>query len=363
VARGLQLRSPTWLFTARDLCGITKNPVAKPGFLLYNDSLMTLRTRRKIFYTLVVLFFVLGGGVVFYAQGWRLDFSTWHFEKIGGIYIRSYPQDASIYLNGKSIENQSGFLSPGTLISDLLPRTYNVSLKSTGYDNWEENASVLPSLVVQFKSAVLIPQNATPAATGTLKQFILATPTSTTIDPSDPNQKIVVGTGKISIYNIADATTTIAVRVYGKNAETKWITGNLIGILQNDGELYIYDTDAQSLRKLADDVKDFSATADGSMIAALENNSLEVFSLNDAGIYYRFNLPNTTAATHVIWYKDDTHLFVVYSNYISFLDLADNALTNFTTVADGTKPIYDAQANTLFITNLSGKIVQYDFPN
>lgn len=324
---------------------------------------MTLRTRRKIFYTLVALFFVLGTGVVLYAQGWRLDFSTWRFEKIGGIYVHSYPGDATIYLNGKPVPNDAGFLSPGTLISDLLPRTYNVSLKATGYDTWQEQASVMPAQVVQFKYAVLVPDIATSTPSSTWRALIAAEPTSTAIDPYDPTQKVVTSMNKIAIYNIAQATTTATVPVMGKNLEVKWITPTLVGILQNTGELYTYDTASQSLQKIADDVKDFSATDDGSMVAALEYNSLEIFSFSDSNIYYRFNIPNVGAATDVVWYRDDDHLFVVYPDSVSFLDLADSALVNFTTVARGTHPLYDPQTNTFYITAPNGQVMQYSFPS
>ncbi len=324
---------------------------------------MTLRTRRKIFYTLVALFFVLGGSVVLYAQGWRLDFSTWHFEKIGGIYIRSYPGDAAIYLNGKPVQNGSGFLSAGTLISDLLPRTYHVSLKAAGYDDWQENAAVAPSQVVQYKYAVLVPANPIPVTSSTVRELPPAAVTSTTLDPFDATQKIIMGANRIAIYDIAQATTTATIALTGKNLEVKWITPSLIGILQNNGELYVYDNGSQELRKLADDVKDFSTTDDGSMVAALEHTSLEVFALNDSSIYYRFNLPNSAAANRVVWYKDRTHLFVIYPNSISFLDLADTALVNFTSVAQGTRPFYDPQSNILYITASNGQVVQYVFPN
>jgi hypothetical protein len=326
---------------------------------------MTLRTRRKIFYTLVALFFVVGTGVVLYAQGWRLDLSTWRFEKIGGIYIRSYPEGAAIYLNGKPVQNGSGFLSPGTLISNLLPKTYKVSLKAAGYDNWQEIATVSPSQVMQFKYAVLVPDaaSATSTPSSTWQALVAVQPTSTANDQFDPAQKIVAGANKISIYNSAKAATTASTTVVGKNLEVKWITPSLVGILQNTGELYVYDPGTQSLRKLADDVTDFAATGDGSMVAALEHNSLEIFSLNDPSIYYRFNIPNASAASRVVWYKDATHLFVIYSNSVSFLDFADSSLTNFITVAQGTHPLYDSIANILYITAPSGRIVQYDFPS
>jgi hypothetical protein len=326
---------------------------------------MTRSTRRRIFYILVVLFIIVGTTVVFYADGWRLDLENWHVTKIGGIYVRSYPEGALIYLDGKPVQNQTGFLSPGTLISDLLPRTYSVALKSAGYDDWQENASVSPSQVVQFKYAVLVPQDGTPVPSSSVKQLapLLATEVATTTDPYDQNQKIVIGKNKISIFDIAQATTTQSVNITGKNIAVKWISGNIIGILQDDGECYLYDTNAGTITKLADDVKDFSATSDGSMIATLENDSLEIFSLSDASAYARFNIPDVANAQHIIWYHDKSHLFVVYANHVSFLDLADTGLINFTTVAQGTNPFYDLHTNMLYLNaaDASATLMQYSF--
>ncbi len=332
---------------------------------------MARSTRRRIFYTLVALFVVIGGGVVGYAQGWRLNFvswTIWRFEKIGGIYIRSYPESAAVYLNDKSVQNQSGFLSRGTLISDLLPRTYRVTLEVPGYETWREDAVVEPSLVVQFKYAVLVPASSTPIASSTAKQIALEVAdanasAATTTDPYNQNQKLVVGKNKISLFDIAAATTTDIVTVSGKNIAARWISNSILGILQDNGELYLYHTDTQTLVKLADDVKNFAATDDGSMVAAVEYKSLEIFSLTDTSVYYRFNLPNTAAIEHVIWYHDKTHLFVVYPGSVSFLDLADTSLTNFTSVARGGKPFYDPQTNALYITSPENQLVQYDFPN
>ena len=89
---------------------------------------MKIQTRRRIFYALVLLFVVIGGGVVMYAEGWRLDLSTLQAQKAGGIYVRSYPNNAQITLNGKPVQNQSAFLSPGTFISGLIPKPYTVTL-------------------------------------------------------------------------------------------------------------------------------------------------------------------------------------------------------------------------------------------
>ena len=81
----------------------------------------------------LLIFLILGSGIVLFAEGWRMDFPSFRVSKVGGIYVRSYPEDARIFLNGKSVQNQSGFLSRGTLISDLFPKTYRLALTAPGY--------------------------------------------------------------------------------------------------------------------------------------------------------------------------------------------------------------------------------------
>lgn len=119
---------------------------------------MTLRTRRIIFYILAVLFLFSGGGVLLYAEGWRLDPQTFSPVKTGGIYIESVPRDAKILINGEPIRNTSGIISSGTLISGLLPRNYDVAVTKDGYSEWRKTLSVEPSLVTQAGHIILVPQ-------------------------------------------------------------------------------------------------------------------------------------------------------------------------------------------------------------
>jgi hypothetical protein len=461
---------------------------------------MTLRTRRVLFYGLVALFLILGTGIVFYAQGWRFDFGTFKTSKIGGIYVESFPANAAITLDGKPAQNTSGFLSRGTLISDLFPENYSLSLKAAGYDPWTESVMVSPTLVTELKYAVLIPQNATSVspsahlvgfmegggnivtmnasgtiaiprpgaggaaatssaviARGTLAgadadvaTILIQTPsdawfaygtaaaasgagmdvsailakssvaaksiTAVTLDPYDgrtvfaqtPSQLFAAdvpagtaailatapagrelerplgissswlawaeyqdasGTSRIFIYdpssgNIIDSSLSLP----GHVTSLGWIRSTVLGVLGEDGELYRYDISSEALTKVADDVKSFYATPDGSTLAALESRSVEVFSLtapNGPGGYYRFNLPSITSVQSLAWYKDDTHLFVVYPDHVSFLDLADFALQNYTTVSAieaGTDPVYDAQENSLYLIDGGGRLVRFDFP-
>ena len=439
---------------------------------------MSHNSRRALFYAFFLIFIILGTGIVLFSEGWRIDFPSFRVSKVGGIYVRSYPEDTRIFLNGKSVQNQSGFLSRGTLISDLFPKTYRLALTAPGYIDWHENTTVAPSLVANHKYAVLVPAEATTAATGTVlgfgesqkhiilegtdgrivfdgtpigsgklitespdlrsiifqttggiyefenvpdgvqtnlsdilrEEFETAAPLEFFIDPASNGTVIAAGAGKIELIDMASAIATpidaaprgqtIAGRVAVSPAtiawarstlrtnssslffydipsqiiasttvaleapveKLGWINGNTLGILAENGAFYLYDTNRQTFQKVADEVRSFSATADGSRIATLESNSLEIFTLNDGSGYYRFNIPGAGSAQTALWYRDDDHLFIIYPDHVAFLDLQDASLANFTTVASGTAAQYDQDANALSMIDPAGELVRFDFP-
>jgi hypothetical protein len=171
------------------------------------------------------------------------------------------------------------------------------------------------------------------------------------------------GTSQVVVYDkFSGDTTDSSLAIDGQIRQLAWVRNNVLGILASDNTLYLYDVPNEQLTTLADDVKQFYPTADGSALAALEYHSLEVFAFNDLPNYYRFDLPDVTDAQELIWDKDDTHLFVQYPDHITFLDLADTAMKNLTTVSLGTDPSYDPQENSLYLIDQGQKLIRFDFP-
>ncbi|MCL5004663.1 MAG: hypothetical protein M1170_01825 [Patescibacteria group bacterium] len=119
---------------------------------------MTLRTRRIIFYGLFLVFFPLAVGIIFYSQGWRIDFENLGVEKTGAAYIETSPKNVAIKLNNKTIPDQSGLIKSGTLIPDLLPKNYKLEIQKDGYWTYRKNIKVEPSMVAELMDTVLIPQ-------------------------------------------------------------------------------------------------------------------------------------------------------------------------------------------------------------
>jgi hypothetical protein len=134
---------------------------------------VNIRTRRLILYSLLVVFLIAGTGLVYYAQGWRLDFKTFTLARVGGIYVRTFPPEANIFLDGKTIKNKSGLIQSGTLISNLFPKNYHLTLTLAGFKSAERNVTVKPSLVTEVDKIVLVPATTTLVAAN-VKDFWLA---------------------------------------------------------------------------------------------------------------------------------------------------------------------------------------------
>ncbi len=437
---------------------------------------MTRGVRKWLFYALVAIFLIVGATVVLYAEGWRINPATGKITKVGAVFVRSYPADASIFLNGTPIKNSSGFFGAGTLMSNLFPGPYTVMLKANGYDDWSEPAEVLPSLVTTFKYAVLVPREGVPVATsGTVKRFLdgtngdlllqtaagnivwqgnvlgngtlldfgaeralarsaqgtyrlydLRNGTTTNLtallraggadvttiqtiklDPSSPGTVTAgtktrlwsadVSTKKISLLATATSGSIFApeiaigpsllawetldtsgntnIVIYDKGAQavvksiqTKsavkkmdWMRDGLLGALQDNGSFGTYDVPGGILQELATSTRDFFATGDGAMAALVRDRQLEILSLN-AKDRYKFTLEDIANVNRIIWYRDKSHLFMVYGDHVSFLDLADTGLHNLTTVAEGTEPLYDPGANALYMLGPAHNILRFDFP-
>jgi hypothetical protein len=152
--------------------------------------------------------------------------------------------------------------------------------------------------------------------------------------------------------------------IFGKNIQLEWIKNGFLGIAQNDGKLYTYDTNSKAINKIADDVKYFKPNGDGSLISTLESKSIEIIP-TDGSIenYYRFNIPEIENTKSIIWYQDSMHIFVQYNNYVSFLDFKDLSLKNFVKVSDGTSPIYSKEQNALYILDPAENLIRFDFPS
>jgi len=124
---------------------------------------MSIKTRRILFYFLTGFFVVAGTLVILYSRGIRFDPENLDFVKTGGIYVSSQPNRASIFLDGEEQRNKSGLLQRGTLLTNLIPDTYEIAIRQDGYRDWRKNVEVKPGEVAVFDTVVL-PADIAPGA-------------------------------------------------------------------------------------------------------------------------------------------------------------------------------------------------------
>ncbi len=118
---------------------------------------MTRRLRRFIFFTFTVFFAISSVIVVFFAQGYRLDFDSLKIVKTGGIFIKTSVDDAKIYINDKYVGSTNGILNHSTLISGLKPKKYSVFIYKENYYPWNKTVEVKSEVAVELNNVLLFP--------------------------------------------------------------------------------------------------------------------------------------------------------------------------------------------------------------
>lgn len=94
--------------------------------------------------------------MVLYTEGYRFNYRDVSIQKVGGIFVKSKPADALIFLNGTAIKNKSWLLQNGTLINNISPGTYLLEIKKDGFYPWKKMVTVESSLVTESDSIQLV---------------------------------------------------------------------------------------------------------------------------------------------------------------------------------------------------------------
>ena len=114
---------------------------------------MTRQTRRFIFLIFLFIFIVIVPIIILYACGYSFDFEKRTIVTSGGIYLKSIPPKAEIYIN----DNLRG--TTNRFVRRLIPKTYNVKVVKKEYHTWQKNILVKPGLVTREKDIFLVPFN------------------------------------------------------------------------------------------------------------------------------------------------------------------------------------------------------------
>lgn len=119
---------------------------------------MTKRTRTTLFIFFVFLFLLAAPSVVFYSQGYRVDFGQKKVVQTGGLYFKVSPGKADVYLNGK-LEKTTSIITNSAYLENLLPQKYEIEIKKEGFYPWKKNLKVQEKEITEAKNIALFPKS------------------------------------------------------------------------------------------------------------------------------------------------------------------------------------------------------------
>jgi len=91
--------------------------------------------------------------VIFYSEGYSFDWEKRTIVVSGGMYLKSYPLKADIFVNNKLSGKTNKF------VRRLIPKVYDIKISKEEYHSWEKRITVEPGLVTRLDDIFLIPLN------------------------------------------------------------------------------------------------------------------------------------------------------------------------------------------------------------
>lgn len=146
-------------------------------------------TRRTIFYAMAFAFALVAPAILLYARGYIVDLRQHGFVSTGGVFVKTVQPGTKVLIDSVFAKDTS-FIAHGALITDLLPRRYEVRVEKEGYRPWSKLVRVSREEVLEFRGVFLPPATITPRVLLTR-----AGPTRR-VFPLEGRSEVVVESGK-----------------------------------------------------------------------------------------------------------------------------------------------------------------------
>lgn len=207
---------------------------------------MSLRARRFLYISFILLFLIIAPIICLYAAGYKLG-TGFNVQKTGMLTIETEPKGATIYLNGKLQRNflkrlftkESGYITTPAKIKNLLPGEYNIELKKEGYWGWQKKLTILPGQSTFIEDIIFFKK--------TLPTLLLENVPENTALSEDKKNIAFYNKTKADIYNFKNSevktvdfsSNTVSSQDTTVDSNLSWSPQNERLILDN----VIYDTD------------------------------------------------------------------------------------------------------------------------
>lgn len=113
---------------------------------------MTLKFRRWLYSTAILIFLISAPLLILYTAGFRYDFRKKQIQSTGSIYVKTLPSDPHIYLNNKLVGKKTPLR-----LNHLSPNRYNLKIQKQNFQTWQKNLEVYPNQATFVDKVILWP--------------------------------------------------------------------------------------------------------------------------------------------------------------------------------------------------------------
>lgn len=238
---------------------------------------MDLKQRRIIYLTFFAVFFIATPLLLAFSLGYRLTLQPFNIYKVGAAFIKSYPGDASIFLNDQYTKKRT----PHQLLN-VPPGTNTFTVTKDGYQTWTKRLDIQPGLTTFIEDILLFKEDFKP---------------------------VVIGEGGTKIFN--------------RDKKLYYQT--------SDGEVYVLDANTEEVKLLAE----LPALAEVKVIS--NNDRALIYVVADQWFWYSIErdltrpLSNLVAAEidEIIFGSNQNELWLRANDVLYSYNLEDNQVVLF----------------------------------
>jgi len=285
---------------------------------------MTHKTRRIILLTAVLFFVFSAPAILFYAWGYNFDWESKKPVLTGGLYLRSIPKEATIYLNNKIEEETPSF------IKRLVPKDYQARIEKEGFHSWQKKLKVESRLVTEAKNILLVPIN--PDIEEIEEKFPTVFSLKDYLSPKKPDRTFYIQKPSQILYRTdpIDAIEQISLTPLPKGDYQIFVSNNeRVALLSKANELYLLNQETNAFELISRNIQNIQFSSD--------NRKMLYSSLNEIWVYYLEDLPEqpnkkagqkelitrlSQKIDHAIWYgRTNQHIIFSVGQEIKIIEL------------------------------------------
>lgn len=306
---------------------------------------MTRRIRRFFFWTITLFFVLATPTVLLYAWGYSFDWQNKKPVLTGGLYLKSTPKKAEIYLLSQSkifglgTNNKSKEETPA-FIKRLLPRTYQVKIIKQGFHPWQKKLKVESKLVTEARNILLVPLepvietvNEKLPENFSLEEFLPQEKSSNDVFYIQQPSYILYRTDSINSFQ---EQINLAPLPVNQEYEIFVSPNKKIAVLSTNNQLYLLKSETRTFELISQNVQGVQFSND--------NKKLLYFTPTEIWVYYLEDIllqPNKKAGQkelitrlsqkikQALWYpKTNEHIIFAVGQVVKIIELDDRDYRN-----------------------------------